>query len=48
MSSYIHHIATRAPAFAYSQGYTRDRLKTWAADERTRRLLLRMCRAHNP
>jgi predicted naringenin-chalcone synthase len=39
MPAYIHHIATRAPAFAYSQAYTRDRLKAWAADERTRRLI---------
>ncbi|HYF37993.1 MAG TPA: type III polyketide synthase [Prosthecobacter sp.] len=39
MPAYIHHIATRAPAFAYSQAYTRDRLKAWASDQRTRRLI---------
>ncbi|MDZ4287870.1 MAG: type III polyketide synthase [Prosthecobacter sp.] len=39
MPAYIHHIATRAPACVYSQAYTRDRLKGWAKDERTRRLI---------
>lgn len=39
MPAYIHHIATRAPAYAYSQAYTRDRLKSWATDPRTRRLI---------
>jgi predicted naringenin-chalcone synthase len=39
MSAYVLHIATRAPAFAYSQAYTRDRLKTWAPDQRTRRVI---------
>lgn len=39
MSAYIHHISTRTPGFAYSQAYTRDRLKSWAADPKTKRLI---------
>ena len=39
MSAYIHHITTRTPRFAYSQAYTRDRLKGWAADPKTKRLI---------
>lgn len=39
MSAYIHHITTRTPGFAYSQAYTRDRLKGWTADPKTKRLI---------
>jgi predicted naringenin-chalcone synthase len=39
MPAFIHHIATRVPAVAYAQAYTRDRLKGWASDPRTRRLV---------
>jgi predicted naringenin-chalcone synthase len=39
MSAYIHHITTKTPAFTYSQSYTRDRLKNWAKDPKTKRLI---------
>jgi len=39
MSAFIHHIATRVPAFAYRQAETRDRLKGWAGDAKTKRLI---------
>ena len=39
MSAYIHHIATVTPPYTYAQSYTRDRLKDWASDPKTRRLI---------
>jgi len=39
MPSYIHHIATGTPTYTYSQAYTRDRLKEWAQDTKTKRLI---------
>lgn len=39
MSAYIHHIATGTPPYTYAQGYTRDRLKDWARDPKTKRLI---------
>lgn len=39
MAAYIHHITTRTPGYAYSQAYTRDRLKSWTTDPKTRRLI---------
>ncbi len=39
MPAYIHHIATGNPAYTYSQAYTRDRLKDWAVDPKTKRLI---------
>lgn len=39
MPAYIHHIATGNPAYTYSQTYTRDRLKDWATDPKTKRLI---------
>ncbi|MES2598199.1 MAG: type III polyketide synthase [Verrucomicrobiota bacterium] len=39
MSAYIHHIATVTPAYTYAQSYTRDRLKDWARDPKTKRLI---------
>ncbi|HCN30773.1 MAG TPA: type III polyketide synthase [Verrucomicrobiales bacterium] len=39
MPAYIHHIATRTPCHAYGQACTRDRLKGWAGNPRTRRLI---------
>jgi predicted naringenin-chalcone synthase len=39
MPAYIHHIAARAPAFAYSQAYTCERLMAWTKNARTRRLI---------
>lgn len=39
MAAYIHHIATRTPAYTYSQAYTRERLKSWADDPKTKRLI---------
>ena len=39
MSAYIHHISTGTPAYAYAQSYTRDRLKDWAKDPKTKRLI---------
>jgi predicted naringenin-chalcone synthase len=39
MSAYIHHITTGVPDFAYSQDFARDRLKEWASDPKTKRLI---------
>ncbi|HRK15386.1 MAG TPA: type III polyketide synthase, partial [Prosthecobacter sp.] len=39
MSAHIHHIATRTPGHAYSQACTRDRLKSWTSNPKTRRLI---------
>lgn len=39
MSSYIHHIATRAPQWAYDQNFIRDRMKGWTNDTKARRLI---------
>lgn len=39
MSAFIHHIATATPTYAYSQAYTRDRLKDWAQDPKTKRMI---------
>jgi predicted naringenin-chalcone synthase len=39
MSAYIHHISTGTPAYTYAQSYTRDRLKDWAKDPKTKRLI---------
>lgn len=39
MPAYIHQICTEVPRFQYSQAFTRDRLKTWATDEKTKRLI---------
>lgn len=39
MSSFIHHIATQTPAYTYSQAYTRDRLKDWSQETKTKRLI---------
>lgn len=39
MSAYIHHLATLTPPCTYAQTYTRDRIKDWARDPRTRRLI---------
>ncbi|WP_063767904.1 type III polyketide synthase [Verrucomicrobium sp. BvORR106] len=39
MSAYIHQICTQVPEFTYSQAYIRDRLKEWAPEQRTRRLI---------
>lgn len=39
MSAYIHHIATATPPHAYAQDDTRDRLKAWTRDPKTRRLI---------
>ncbi len=38
MPAYLHTLATRVPEFTHSQAHTRDRLKAWTADPRTRRL----------
>lgn len=39
MSAYIHHIATGTPPYAYPQGATRERLKDWTAEPKTKRLV---------
>lgn len=39
MPAYIHHIATHTPACAYSQAEARERVKGWAPDQRSRRLI---------
>lgn len=39
MPACIHHIATATPPYAYSQSYTRDRLKAWSEDPKTKRLI---------
>ncbi len=39
MSAYIHHIATRTPPHAYRQADTRDRLKEWSGNPKTKRLI---------
>jgi predicted naringenin-chalcone synthase len=39
VSAFIHHIATQTPACAYSQAATRDRLKDWTSDAKTKRLI---------
>lgn len=39
MPSYIHHIATATPTYAYPQSSTRDRLKSWAQETKTKRLI---------
>lgn len=39
MPAYIHNIATEVPEFTYSQDYARDRLKSWAQDPKTKRLI---------
>lgn len=39
MPAFIHHIATQTPAYTYSQAYTRDRLKDWARDPKTKRII---------
>ncbi len=39
MSAFIHTLATRVPQYAHSQAHTRDRLKSWSSDTRTRRLI---------
>jgi predicted naringenin-chalcone synthase len=39
MSAFIHHISTITPAYTYAQSYTRDRLKDWARDTKTKRLI---------
>lgn len=39
MPAYIHHIATATPAYAYSQSSTRDRIKEWSKDPRTKRII---------
>ncbi|MFM7603970.1 MAG: type III polyketide synthase, partial [Prosthecobacter sp.] len=39
MSSYIHHIATRVPQWAYDQNFIRDRMKAWTPDAKARRLI---------
>jgi predicted naringenin-chalcone synthase len=39
MSSYIHHIATRAPQWAYDQNFIRDRMKGWTNDPKSKRLI---------
>lgn len=39
MSAYIHQITTQVPEFTYSQAYIRDRLKGWAREPKTKRLI---------
>lgn len=39
MSSYIHHIATRAPQWAYDQDFIRDRMKAWTKDAKAKRVI---------
>lgn len=39
MPAYIHTLATRVPEFTHSQAHTRNRLKAWTSDPRTRRLI---------
>ncbi|MGV3663273.1 MAG: type III polyketide synthase [Prosthecobacter sp.] len=39
MPAFIHHIATQVPACAYSQAEARERVKTWSADPKTKRLI---------
>lgn len=39
MPAHIHHIATGTPAHLFSQSRTRDQLKAWATDTKTRRLI---------
>lgn len=39
MPAHLHYIATQTPGFAYSQDYTRDRLKGWSQDKKTKRLI---------
>lgn len=39
MPAYIHHIATGVPAFAAAQAEVREKMKAWAPDEKTRRLI---------
>jgi predicted naringenin-chalcone synthase len=39
MSAYIHQISTSTPGYTYAQSYTRDRLKGWAKDPKTKRLI---------
>jgi len=39
MPAFIHHIATLTPACVYRQADTRDRLKDWAAEAKTKRLI---------
>jgi len=39
MPAYIQHISTQTPGFTYSQSYLRERLKSWAVDTKTKRLI---------
>lgn len=39
MSAYIHHIATRAPQWAYDQDFIRDRMKAWTNDTKSKRVI---------
>lgn len=39
MPAYLHTLATRVPEFTHSQAHTRNRLKAWTSDPRTRRLI---------
>lgn len=39
MPPFIHHIATRAPQWAYDQNFIRDRMKAWTADPKSKRLI---------
>lgn len=39
MPAFIHHISTRVPRYASRQEGVRDRMKKWAVDEKTRRLV---------
>lgn len=39
MPAYIHQITTEVPEFTYSQDFARDRLKSWAQDPKTKRLI---------
>lgn len=39
MPAYIHHITTQTPACVYSQTEARERVKAWATDPKTKRLI---------
>jgi len=39
LAAYIHHISTRTPEHVYNQECTRDRLKDWAVEPKTKRLI---------
>ncbi|TLD72823.1 type III polyketide synthase [Phragmitibacter flavus] len=39
MPAFIHHLSTLTPTCKYRQDFVRDRMKSWAGDEKTRRMI---------